>query len=240
MTTVISTHSAFERMPRHRHDHGYVALVLGGGYVEAGDRGRLRVEAGQAVFHGAHESHRNEFFGIGARVLNLPLPGLGLPGTGSGAKDARREAAADVLGAAPGEVLGHVDDADAIARLAERDPVQAADLLRRSFRPSTSRLEDWPDLLAAALAVDPALGIAEWADAMGIAPQSISRGFRLAYGVSPKRYRLELRVLQALRRLPGWRGSLAALAAEAGFADQAHFTRAVVAMTGRTPKQLAG
>ena len=117
---------------------------------------------------------------------------------------------------------------------------QAADLLRRSFRPTKSRLQDWPDLLAEALAADPALGIADWADAMGLAPQSISRGFRLAYGISPKRYRLELRALQALRRLPGWRGTLAALAAETGFADQAHFTRAIVALTGQTPKRLLG
>ena len=95
-------------------------------------------------------------------------------------------------------------------------------------------------MLAEALADDPALGIADWADAMGLAPQSISRGFRLAYGISPKRYRLELRALQALRRLPGWRGSLAALAAETGFADQAHFTRAIVALTGQTPKRLLG
>ncbi|QPF71930.1 helix-turn-helix transcriptional regulator [Roseateles sp. DAIF2] len=216
MTSLISLHSAFERMPRHRHGQGYVALVLAGGYVEAGDRGRMRVEAGQAVFHGAHESHRNEFFGVGARVLNLPVPAGG-------------------IGEAP---LGRVDDADAIARLAERDPGAAAQLLRQSFRPSAARLNDWPDLLAAALAEDPALGLAEWADRMGIAPPSISRGFKRAYGTSPKRYRLELRVMQALRRLRGWQGSLAALAAETGFADQAHLTRAIVALTGQTPTRL--
>lgn len=213
----ISLHRAFERMPRHRHGEGYVALVLAGGYVEAGDRGRLRVEAGQAVVHGAYESHGNAFSGAGARVLNLP-----------------------VIGAAAGEPLGHVDDADAIARLAERDVSQAVELLRQTFRPSAARLNDWPDLLAAALAADPNLGLTEWAAAMGIAPQSLSRGFRQAYGVSPKRYRLELRALQALRRLPAWPGSMAMLAAETGFADQAHLTRAIVALTGRTPKRLTG
>ncbi|MDH0863369.1 AraC family transcriptional regulator [Mitsuaria sp. GD03876] len=217
MTSAISLHPAFERMTRHRHRHGYVALVLAGGYVEAGDRGRLRVEAGQAVFHAEHESHQNEFFRVGAQVLNLPVP------------------AGDL-----GQLLGHVADPDAIARLAERDPLEAAELLRQTFRPSTARLDDWPDLLAAALASDPALNLTEWADAMGIAPPSISRGFRRAYGTSPKRYRLELRAMQALRQMRGWQGSLATLAAETGFADQAHLTRALVALTGLTPKRLLG
>jgi len=213
---MISLHSAFDRLPRHRHNDGYVALVLAGGYVEAGDRGRTRVGAGQAVFHGAHESHRNEFFGRGARVLNLPI-----------------------LGGEPVDAIGQVEDVDAIARLAERDVTQAAELLQQSFRPSAAAwLEDWPDLLAAALAADPNLRLADWADTMGIAPQSLSRGFRLAYGTSPKRYRLELRALQALRRLPGWTGSLAALAAEMGFADQAHLTRTLVTLTGQSPKRL--
>ncbi|OWQ48436.1 hypothetical protein CDL60_04715 [Roseateles noduli] len=139
-----------------------------------------------------------------------------------------------------GEAFGHVDDPDAIARLAERDPDEAAGLLRRTFRPSALRLNDWPDLLAAALAADPNLGLAEWADTVGIAPQSLSRGFHRAYGLSPKRYRLELRTLQALRRLPGWQGSVATLAAETGFADQAHLTRAIVALTGRTPTRWRG
>lgn len=220
MTTAISVHRALEQMPRHRHAHGYVALVLAGGYVEAGDRGRLRVEAGQAVFHAAHESHQNEFFGIGAQVLNLPMPA---------------GAAGDIV-----ETLGHVNDADAIARLAERDPVQATELLHRTFRPSAARLDDWPDLLAAALAADPSLNLTEWADVMGLAPPSISRGFRRAYGTSPKRYRLEVRALHALRQLRGWQGSIAALAAETGFADQAHLTRALVAITGQTPTRLLG
>lgn len=215
--SAMSHHGAFERMARHRHRQGYVALVLAGGYIEAGDRGRLRVQAGQAVIHGAHESHQDEFFGAGARVLNLPALGPGLDAS-----------------------LGHVDDADAIARLAERDLVQAAELLRETFHPSAARLNDWPDLLAAALAAEASFSLAEWAEAMGMAPESLSRGFRRAYGTSPKRYRLELRALHALRLLPGWHGSIATLAAETGFADQAHLTRAIVALTGQAPNRLKG
>ncbi|KQW43228.1 MULTISPECIES: helix-turn-helix domain-containing protein [unclassified Roseateles] len=217
MITTFTVHSAFERMPRHRHGDAYVALVLAGGYVEAGDRGRLRIEAGQAVIHDRYESHRNEFFRQGARVLNLPLAAGGID-----------------------TVQGQVADVDAIARLAERDAIEAAELLKATWRPCTTRLDDWPDALAAALASDPTLNLSVWADAQGIAPPSISRGFRRAYGTTPKRYRLELRAVQALRRLPGWRGSMAMLAAETGFADQAHMTRAIVAMTGVTPTRLVG
>jgi AraC-like DNA-binding protein len=217
MISTFTLHSGFDRMPRHRHGEAYVALVLAGGYVESGDRGRLRIEAGQVVFHERYEAHRNEFCGHGARVLNLPLPA-----------------------GCVGHVQGQVADADAIARLAERDLRQAAELLRATFRPCAARLNDWPDLLASALSNDPALNLAAWADAQGMAPQSVSRGFRRAYGATPKRYRLEVRAAQALRRLSGWRGSMAMLAAETGFADQAHMTRAIVAITGVAPTRLRG
>ena len=213
--TGVSHHGAFEQMARHRHAEGYVALVLTGGYVEAGDRGRIRVGAGHAVIHGAYESHQDAFSGTGARVLNLPLIGPG-----------------------PEAATGVVDDPDAVARLAGRDPRGAAALLRDTFRPSSTRLNDWPDLLAAALAEGPDRSLADWADGLGLAPESLSRGFRRAYGTSPKRYRLELRTLRAVRLLPGWHGSIAALAAETGFADQSHLTHAVTALTGSTPNRL--
>lgn len=201
-------------MPRHRHAQAYAALVLAGGYVEAGDRGRMRMQPGQVVVHDAYEAHQNYFSSSGAVVLNIPLMEK-----------------LDV-------VTGTIADPDAIARLAERDIRDAACALKDAMRPLDALLSDWPDELAAALAATPDLRIEDWATQMGLAPQSISRGFRRAYGVSPKRYRVEQRALRAIRNLRNWSGTLAALAAESGFADQAHLAREVVALTGFTPRRL--
>ncbi|HEY0623052.1 AraC family transcriptional regulator [Sphingomonas sp.] len=210
----IGRHGAGERLARHRHAQGYVAVVLAGGYLEAGERGRIRAQAGMAVVHHDWSAHQDGFGAKGAQVLNLPLP----------------------AGLTEGPV--RLADPDAVARLAERDPLAAAELVRDIATAVTTTPGDWPDLLAAALDRDPSLPIATWAEAAGLDPASVSRGFARAYGVSPKRFRLESRTRGAVRALVGWRGTLAALAAEHGFADQAHLARAALAMTGRTPSQL--
>ena len=44
-------------MQRHRHAIGYVAVVLAGGYLEAGDAGRRRVGPGDALVHRPFEGH---------------------------------------------------------------------------------------------------------------------------------------------------------------------------------------
>lgn len=209
-----SCHAPGEALARHRHDTGYVAVVLDGGYLEAGEGGRIRAEAGMALIHHGWSAHQDGFGNTGARVLNLPLP----------------------AGLDEGPVL--LADPDAVARLAERDPHAAAVLVRDSATPVPLGPGDWPDLLATALGRDPSLSISDWADEAGLDPASVSRGFARAYGVSPKRFRLELRTRSAVRALTGWRGTLASLAAEHGFADQAHFARASLALTGRTPSQL--
>jgi AraC-like DNA-binding protein len=210
----IGRHAAGERLPRHRHVEGYVALVLAGSYEEAGDEGRLAARPGTVVLHDRWASHQDRFGTGGARVLNLPA----LPGLAAGA--------------------GNVADPDAVVRLAERDPLTAAELVRESFRPDACSAADWPDLLAARLREVSAFPIAVWADQMGLDPASVSRGFARAYGVSPKRYRLEARTRRAILALDRWQGSLAAFAAEQGFADQAHLTRSVLAMTGSPPARL--
>ena len=51
-----------------------MALVLSGGYEEAGDRGSVRVRAGDLVMHGAYEAHLNRYDAEGAEELNLALP----------------------------------------------------------------------------------------------------------------------------------------------------------------------
>jgi len=212
--TWISNHRPHEWLARHRHVDAYAAVILAGSYVEAGDSGRMHMQPGQFVVHHAYEAHQDHFSSVGAVVLNIPL-------------------IHDL-----GTVTGVVADADAISRLSERDVRAAAALLSETSRPLDVQLTDWPDQLAAALASEAAPSLEEWAENMGLAPQSVSRGFRRAYGVSPKRYRMEQRTLRALRKLRNWRGSLATLAVECGFSDQAHLTRAVVTLTGSAPNRL--
>lgn len=207
----IGRHAASERLPRHRHADPYVAVVLRGGYQEAGDEGRFAARPGTVIVHGCWTAHLDRFGACGAEVLNLPT----------------------VAGLAPG--VGTIDDPDAVARMAERDPLAAAEHLRNGFNRHAVGMADWPDLLAEALRTDPDLGLARWARRMKLEPASVSRGFARAYGVSPKRFRLEVRTRRALAALGDWRGSLADLAADHGFADQAHLTRSVGAMTGVPP-----
>jgi hypothetical protein len=60
-------------LTRHSHDQAYAALVFSGRYEEAGDHGRLQVEAGDVILHQCFEAHLDRFSGSAVRVLNLPL-----------------------------------------------------------------------------------------------------------------------------------------------------------------------
>jgi AraC-like DNA-binding protein len=215
--SVFQRFTAAGRLARHRHDTGYIAIVVAGGYVEAGDAGRFHLRAGHAVFHRCFEAHADQFGASGAVVLNLPW-----------------------MASAPTPPSVVLDELDAVVRAAERDPVEATALVLASRSTPAQAQADWPDLLASALRDDPLLRLAEWAEGMGLAPETVSRGFKGAYGVSPKAYRAQVRALEAWRRIPASPLPLAQLAVDLGFADQAHMTREVHALCGRTPLALRG
>lgn len=212
--TLFQTLSPGGRFERHRHARAYAALVLSGGYIEAGDRGRFHARPGQVLIHGAWESHMDTVSGQGATVLNLPYSGEAGFGVGS------------------------VADPDAVARAAERDLFEASALLAERIEAAGAGPGDWPDRLAAALRDDPATVLELWAEAQGLRPETVSRGFRQAFGTSPRRYRAEQRALAAVRTLTQRDVPPAALAADLGFADQAHMSRAVAAVTGLPPGRL--
>ena len=77
--------------------------------------------------------------------------------------------------------------------------------------------------------------IQAWAEAQGVARQTVFRGFRALYGVSPTRYRVEARARRAWKLIMAGDLSLAEAALTAGYADQAHMCREVKALTGHTP-----
>lgn len=209
-------HAPWEDLARHRHDHGFAALVLSGGYVEAGDTGRHRVEAGDVVVHRAFESHLDRFDARGAEVLVLPLPR-----------------------GWDGPACGRAGDPDAVIRAAERDPTAAPRLLLLDgVSEAPASMMDWPDELARSLRADPCLALADWAEAAGLHLGSVSRGFRQVFAVTPAAFRLAQRTHRAVEAILGAARPLAVIAQDCGFADQAHMTRAVAKLTGRTPSAL--
>jgi AraC-like DNA-binding protein len=198
-------------LPRHRHDKAYAALVLRGGYEESGSRGRHRVGSGQVLLHRRFDAHVDRFAAQGARILNLPLAGE------------------------PHCAFGEVADADAIARLAETDAIAASQALLEQLRPREPRLIDWPDLLARDLLADTQLRLGAWSRRHGLAAETLSRGFARVFATSAAAFRAEARVHRALTLLERGALPLTAVAASCGYADQAHMTRAITALTMRPP-----
>ncbi|TDP97888.1 helix-turn-helix transcriptional regulator [Labedaea rhizosphaerae] len=83
-----------------------------------------------------------------------------------------------------------------------------------------------------------AAGLVPLATLLGVSPYRLSRAFTRELGVSLTRYRNRVRVVHALDRLEAGESSLAVLAADLGFADQAHLCRTVREHLGHTPTAL--
>jgi AraC-like DNA-binding protein len=166
------------------------------------------------LLHQAFEGHLDRVETGGAEVLVLELP-----------------PALAKMGAA----IGLVNDPDSLARLAEKNLHDAGELLATTFVAQSPEILDWPDLLAEMLRKESAISLSQWAEEEGLRPETLSRGFRSAYGCTPRAYRANARARSALRAIRANDTSLASIAQDLQFADQSHMTRAVVALSGTSP-----
>ncbi len=80
--------------------------------------------------------------------------------------------------------------------------------------------------------------LADLAAEVGASPYHLCRIFRRVHGLTLGRYRLRLRVRDAVERLLGGEESVARVAQDAGFADQSHLVHALRAEVGATPTEL--
>jgi AraC-like DNA-binding protein len=85
-----------------------------------------------------------------------------------------------------------------------------------------------------------AAGLIPLAALLGVSPYRLSRAFTRELGVSLTRFRNRVRVARALDRIEAGEPSLAVLASDLGFADQAHLCRTVREHVGHTPTALRG
>ena len=128
-------------------------------------------------------------------------------------------------------LLEKVDRGDAAAVL-ERLGRYCAELLERYA---------WPTWLGEVLLVAQRrfgdVSVLELARHVGVSERTLHRGFLDWVGGSPKQLLRALRIREAVRRTEGT-AALAEIAAELGFADQAHLSREMRELWGTTPARL--
>jgi AraC-like DNA-binding protein len=97
-----------------------------------------------------------------------------------------------------------------------------------------------PDVLVQALVdalSEPRGGVTKAAETLGVSERQLRRRCEVAVGYGPKTLERILRFQRAQRMLDASGGTLAHVASESGYADQAHLTREFLRLAGATPGQ---
>jgi AraC family transcriptional regulator len=225
-------------VPSHAHERAYVCLVVAGGYVERVGRDTRQCPSATVLFHPAGEEHAETFAPCGGRILHVELPprvmdavrASGL--TMSEARLAGGEAA--VLARRIRSELHSWDSASPL--VVEGLTLQLLACFERAARP---RLRE-PAWLRRVVEVlrerfRERLTLAEIAREAGVAPTHLSRIFRAHRRCTVGEYVRRLRVEHGCRALATTDAPLSEIALDAGFADQAHFTRVFCRHIGTTP-----
>jgi len=213
------------RLARHAHPHSCVAVVVHGAVEKSFTRGAGSAGVGTLVTMPPEEPHTDEFGRAGARIIvaetsdDLPV-------------DWRRDWTATILAARLGREL---ERPDAFTPLAvEGLALELIAVARRSIR---SASPGWIVGAREYLHAHPTQlpSVAEIATALGVDAHELAWEFRGHQGESLGAYARRVRIDWAAGQLLLSGTELCALAHEAGFADQSHFTRAFKRQMGVTP-----
>ena len=225
-------------LPRHRHEESYLTFVLAGGYRErSGGRTRACDER-SLVFHPAGDTHEDDFAERPTRCLNVIVTTAFAARLGSAAAPLDRGdvvAGVDVVGIAS-RLSAEMRVADAAAELiVEGLLLELFGTVARG-RHDERRTPAWLAEAHAILArrFVEKIGLSDIAAEVGVHPTHFARAFRKRYGTSVGEHVRALRLEWARHEIA--RGTaLAAVAVQAGFADQSHFTKAFAKAAGVTP-----
>ncbi|HJP89549.1 MAG TPA: AraC family transcriptional regulator [Candidatus Limnocylindrales bacterium] len=228
-------------LPRHAQPDPTIAVVLSGGW-HAGTQARdLDGIAPSVLVEPAGDIHAKLFGAVETAVVSLTLEAgrLGDVVTELTQRFLRvRDPAIELLARRAATELEEPDDVSPLAIEAA-----ALELVARMAR--SVGLERHPAWLDRAREVlndryADSLSLDDIADAVGVEPERLARGFRRAYGESLGDYLRRIRVNAAAARLASTDEPIANVAGEVGFADQSHLTRWFARYLQTTPGKYRG
>lgn len=194
---------------RHSHNSGYLAIVMSGKYQEVGDTGRWQIEDGDIIYHRSYEAHANIII-QNCEIMNIATPfHLDLP---------------------PVFTVSSIDE---LLYAVKSKTITLDELLipREIKKP---QILSWTDKLALDIQKSP-IKLNQWAKNHGVRKETISRGFKKDYGVTPAQYRLLAQSRSALFDIVTSEKAFSQIAFETGFSDQAHLSRAIKNLTKISP-----
>ncbi|WP_321872663.1 AraC family transcriptional regulator [Burkholderia ubonensis] len=237
--------------PRHAHDEFGVGVIVSGAHRSWSGRGQVDAQAGDAIMVNPGEMHDGAPLGGDARrswrMLYLAPELIARVATEEGlgevelahpaVRDARLAAAVSRLHA---RIIG---DEDGTSLACDEALVMlVAGLLARHANRALPAPGATPAIRAARERLDAApaapVSLAELAGLSGVSRFQLLRGFARELGITPHAYLIQSRARLA-RALLARGHPIADAAAEAGFADQSHLTRAFARQFGITPGQFA-
>jgi AraC family transcriptional regulator len=227
------------RMAPHRHDQASLCLVLSGHYLDRIRGEETEHRSGHLLFCPPFEAHAQVFSKLGALKLIMRPTGEALDHlaertpldrapfvrsprlAGIGAQLAAElrsndESSGIIIEGLIGEMLG-------LLGRYPSGPRRGADTLTRAA---------YDFVLERAGA---GVSVGEVAAAVGGDPLRLSLDFRRAYGLTIGQHARKARLTHAMERLALGSEPLSQVASDAGFYDQAHFTRAFKAAYGMAP-----
>jgi AraC family transcriptional regulator len=213
-------------------DLPYLAVVVDGAMEKSFDDG-MSFGAGSALTMPAGARHSARFGPAGCRIVIVKGRGP------SGGVSFRRfeQLRGTGFGWLAQRLAGELRATDAAAPLAaEGIALELLALVSRDSR-GADRAPAWietaEELLRAR--IGDCVRLSELAAELDVPPVQMARAFRARHGLSVGEYGRRLRVEWAAAEISRGDRSLAEIAAEAGFADQSHFTRLFRRYVGTTP-----
>lgn len=226
-------------LPWHTHEEGYLTFVLSGGYRERLEHAARTCAARSVVFHPPGDTHEDDFAEQPARCLNVVLgqPFARRLGEAGELYERGGVVASEGVASIGRRLSSELNRGDSAAGLiVEGLLLELFGMLARSeeSRCVPAWLREAHAIATRGFAEK--LQLQELAATVGVHPVHLARTFRRHFGVSVGEHVRALRLAHARERIAAG-VPLAVVAAEAGFADQSHLTKAFRRGVGVAPSE---